>query len=370
MQLQGGHGWSPASHHTGPTDDLREERRGLATKDLLQPDGSTVGQSPVDSIVAGNVLRSLRPKLVSIDEILAARPQQPIATTRARGWNGVTVDVHRPYFGCDESYPGLDHHLICYCPSGSAKLVQRRVGAVHASVITAGVSYIMPADCESTWEGDSGLSARLRIPTSLIASAAEQLGRRKGHVEIRNVFQVRDSVIERLAQTLLVEMERKAHPVQVLIVDAISTALTAHMLRSYNAFEPLECSQERALGKLEIARLTEFIEDNLDRTISLEDLASVVNVSRFHFSRLFKRSIGSTAISFVEQCRIRRAQSLITDTDLPLAEIALAVGFVDQSHFTRRFHRHVGCTPAAFAREQGRRRSALRSAQSNGKGQR
>ncbi|MFM0505291.1 helix-turn-helix domain-containing protein [Paraburkholderia caffeinilytica] len=335
---------------------------------LLRPREGMGGLSPVGSTIAENILQSPgRPKLISIDEILTARPQQPIATTRARGWNGVTVDLHRPYFGCAESYAGLDHHLICYCPSGSAKLVQSRAGVVHKSVITAGTSYIMPAGYPSTWEGDSGLSARLRMPISLVASAAEQLGRGNGQVEIRNVFQVLDPMIERLAQTLLVEIEKKAHPVQVLIVDAVSTALAAHMLRSYNAFEMVECSHERSLGKLEIARLTEFIEDNLDRTISLEDLASIVNVSRFHFSRLFKRSIGSTAISFVEQCRIRRAQALITDTDLPLAEIALTVGFVDQSHFTRRFHRHVGCTPAVYAREQGRRRSGLRSAQPDGK---
>ncbi len=317
--------------------------------------------------MAENVLSlPCRPKLISIDEILTARPQRPIATTRGRGWNGLTADLHRPYFGCAESYAGLDHHLIGYCPSGSAKLVQSRAGVVHESVITAGTSYIMPAGYESTWEGDSGLSARLRIPPSLVALAAEQLGRRKSQVEIRNVFQARDPVIERLTQILLVELDRKAHPVQVLIVDAISTALVAHMLRAYNAFEAVECARERSLGAVEIARLTEFIEGNLHQTITLEDLASVVNVSRFHFSRLFKRSTGCTAISFVEQCRIRQAQTLITDTDLPLAEIALTVGFVDQSHFTRRFHRHVGCTPAVFAREQGRRRSGFRAARLDG----
>lgn len=64
-----------------------------------------------------------------------------------------------------------------------------------------------------------------------------------------------------------------------------------------------------------------------------------------------------TAIGFVEQCRIRRAQSLIMETAIPLAEVALMTGFADQSHFTRRFHRHVGRTPAAFAREHGRRRA-------------
>jgi AraC family transcriptional regulator len=138
------------------------------------------------------------------------------------------------------------------------------------------------------------------------------------------------------------------------------------MLRTYNAFEAPETAQDRPLGKLEVTRLTEFIEDNLDRPICLEDLAAVVNVSRFHFSRLFKRTIGVTAISFVEQCRISRAKALIIDTTLPLAEIALATGFADQSHFTRRFQRHVGCTPAVFAREQARRRTTPRADRSHG----
>jgi AraC family transcriptional regulator len=329
----------------------------------LQPGNGIVAPSPAEAAMAeADLLTPCRSDLLSIDQILEARPQRPIATTRGRGWQGVTLDLHRPYFGCAESYRGLDHHLVCYCPSGSARLIQSRAGTVHAGVITAGTSYIMPAGYHSTWEGDSGMSARLRIPPSLIELAAEQLGYPKGWVEIRNVFQVRDPVIERLAQTLLAEIDMKAHPAQLLIVDSISTALAAHMLRRYNAFEPVERSPERALGKVEIARLTEFIEDNLDRTISLEDLATVVNVSRFHFSRLFKRSMGCTAISYVEQCRIRRAQVLITDTNLPLAEIALMVGFVDQSHFTRRFHRHVGCTPAVFAREQGQRRAGRRAA--------
>jgi AraC family transcriptional regulator len=300
-------------------------------------------------------------RLLSIDEILRARQQQPIATTRGRGWGGVTLDLHRPYFNCAESYAGLDHHLVCYCPSGNAKLTQSRGGARHTGVITAGSAYLMPAGYESAWEGDSGLSARLRVPTGLIAAAAEQLGPHEIRVEIRNVFQTRDPVIERFAQALLAEMDMPAHPVQKLIADTISSALAAHLLRAYNTFGTLEHAHEPVLGKLEITRVIEFIEDNLHQPISLDDLAGVASVSRFHFSRLFKRSTGCTAIGFVEQCRIRRAQALIADTDLPLAEIALMTGFADQSHFTRRFHRHVGCTPAVFARERGRRRGGSRA---------
>ncbi|KXU88720.1 AraC family transcriptional regulator [Paraburkholderia monticola] len=295
--------------------------------------------------------------MISIDEILHARPQQPIATTRGRGWGGVTVDVHRPYFDCAESYAGLDHHLVCYCPSGRATLIQRRAGTVHRGIVSAGTSYIMPAGYDSAWEGDSGRTVRLRVPPGLVERAAEQLGHHCVQVEISNVFLVRDPVIEQFARSLLLEMDLKAHPAQALIVDSISNALAAHLLRSYSVFGAPECAPDRSLGQLEIARLTEFIEDNLDRPICLDDLANIANVSRFHLSRLFKRAMGVTAICFVEQCRIRRAQSLIAETNLSLAEIALETGFADQSHFTRRFHRHVGCTPAVFAREQGRRRT-------------
>lgn len=302
-----------------------------------------------------------RPELISIEQILHARPQQPVASTRDRGWRGVTVDVHRPYFDCCERYAGLDHHLIGYCPTGTARLVQTRDGVVHDGVITAGTSYIMPSGCDSTWEGDSGHSVRIRVPPALTSAAAEQLSNRVGRVEIRNVFGVLDPVLERLAQSFLVEIDMRAHAAQTLIVDSLSTALVAHLIRSYNVFDAHDYPKDRSLGKVELTRLTQYIEANLDQPICLDDLATIVNVSRFHFSRLFKRTVGITALDFVERCRIRRAQMLIADTSLPLAQIALMTGFADQSHFTRRFHRHVGCTPAAYAREKGHRRASLRA---------
>jgi AraC family transcriptional regulator len=297
-------------------------------------------------------------KPVTIDEIVQVLSHRPTATTREREWRGVTVDMYAPLPNISERYPALDHHLICYCPTGSARLVQGRDGMVHESLISTGVSMLMPAGCDSLWEGSASATARLRIPTALIASAGEQIGRRStSRIEIRNVFETRDPVIEHIAQILIAELGRKPHPAQIFIVDHLSLTLAAHLLRSYNAFEPVVAQVLPALSRVELARITAYIEDNLDRQIGLLELADLVNVSRFHFTRLFKQSTGMTALSFVERRRIRRAQSLILETAIPLSEIALLTGFSDQSHFTRRFHRHVGCTPAAFAREHGRRRA-------------
>jgi AraC family transcriptional regulator len=301
-------------------------------------------------------------KRVSINEIVNVLSHRPFATTRERGWTGVTVDMYDALPNVSERYPPLDHHVICYCPYGSARLVQGRDGVMHESLISAGVSMLMPAGYDSLWEGHASATARLRIPPALITAAGEQLGcRSTSLVELRNIFTTRDVVIERIAQMLVAELDQAPHPAQALIADQLSMALAAHLLRSYNAFEPIVPGDVPPLGHKELARLTEYIEDNLDRPIGLAELAGIVNVSRFHFTRLFKRSTGMTASSFVEQCRIRRAQALIVETDMPLAEIALMTGFADQSHFTRRFHRHIGCTPAAFARECGRRRSTRKA---------
>jgi AraC family transcriptional regulator len=299
-----------------------------------------------------------RSRGVSIEGVLRVLPAVPYATTRERGWNGVTVDLFHAVPDCAASYRGFDHHGIYYCASGSARLIQGRDGVVHDAVVSAGTSLIMPAGYDSTWEGDVPASVRLRVPISLIDSAGEQLGRRStSRIEIRNVFEMRDSLIEHVSLILTQELEREPHPAQPLIVDALSCSLAAHLLRSYNAFGPIEPDQRPPLGRREIARLTEYIEDNLDRRIGLAELAALVNVSRFHFARLFKRSTGMTPIRFVEQCRIRRAQALIAETNISLAAVALITGFADQSHFTRRFHLHVGCTPALYAQEHGRRRA-------------
>lgn len=299
----------------------------------------------------------------SIDAILSIIPARPRLTSRTRGWGGVTIDVYDIIHDYSVRTPAHDHHLVCYCTGGGGRMAQGRDGVLHESLLTAGVSMMMPAGMDSIWEGDAVASVRFRIPVGIIEAAAEQLGHRStATFEIRNIFETRDAMIERIAHIMTAELEHPAHRSQALIAEMMSCALAAHMLRSYNAFEMPVAEEVPPLGRRELGRLTEYIEDHLGRSIGLGELAAIAGVSRFHFARLFKRSTGTTAIAYVEQCRIRYAQALITESDRSLSEIALMSGFADQSHFTRRFHRHVGCTPAAFARDRGRRRTGRRAA--------
>jgi AraC-like DNA-binding protein len=97
-----------------------------------------------------------------------------------------------------------------------------------------------------------------------------------------------------------------------------------------------------------LRRVRDFIELHLEERISLQMLAQIAGLSVHYFARAFKQSEGVTPHDYLLQRRVERAQELLAETDLPLSEIAIAVGFADQSHCARRFREHVGLTPSRY----------------------
>lgn len=97
-------------------------------------------------------------------------------------------------------------------------------------------------------------------------------------------------------------------------------------------------------------KIERFIAANLDRTLSLETLASQVQLSCNHFARACKNTLGVTPRQLVLRHRIDHAQVLLRDTATPLGEIALICGFADQAHFSRKFRQEVEATPSDWRR--------------------
>jgi AraC family transcriptional regulator len=103
------------------------------------------------------------------------------------------------------------------------------------------------------------------------------------------------------------------------------------------------------LPRQRLRAVIEYIDEHLGSELSLDDLAAVARLSPYHFARLFKNSTGLPPHQYVIARRVERAKELLRDrVRLPLAEIALEMGFSSQSHFTRHFKRLVGVTPRLF----------------------
>lgn len=101
-----------------------------------------------------------------------------------------------------------------------------------------------------------------------------------------------------------------------------------------------------------LERVRDYIEAHLDQTLRLEDLAREAHLSPFHFLRRFKASTRHTPQVFVQARRGARAKALLAQ-GRPAAEVAAAVGLVDQPHLTRLLLRQFGITPGQYQRQLG-----------------
>lgn len=98
-----------------------------------------------------------------------------------------------------------------------------------------------------------------------------------------------------------------------------------------------------------IRRAQELLHARFEATISLEELAAAAKTDRFALLRAFSRELGMTPHAYQMQLRMARACRLIA-SGLPLADVALDVGYSQQSALNRTFKRLVGVTPGAYAR--------------------
>ncbi|KUE90740.1 AraC family transcriptional regulator [Cupriavidus necator] len=280
----------------------------------------------------------------------AELPVRPDVSSSGRPWAGITVQIHHWRSAGSVSSPELDHDMLAMRLAGHARLEQRRLGQVHCGIVVPGNISLHPRLVESSWSWDRpGSIVIARIPQSLLAEAADATIRqpRAAH-RLRNCFGQRDGFAETITFTLAREIQAVAHPAQMLIAESLSCALSAHLVHRFNVSDPGGSSLPGGLHPQALSRVLDYIHGTPE-AVKLQALADMANVSRFHFARMFKRSIGETPMAYVERVRLLRAREMIRSGDYPLALVATLVGFADQSHFGRRFKRHFGCTPGEFA---------------------
>ena len=135
-----------------------------------------------------------------------------------------------------------------------------------------------------------------------------------------------------------------------LMVDGLFCQITARLLE--HAEHPARNDNgERALSARDTVRVTDYVEAHLDKGVTATELAALLEISPFHFIRLFKTSTGRTPYAYVIERRVSRAERMLTGTDISLAEIALACGFCSQAHLTSTLSRLRGITPGRLRRE-------------------
>jgi AraC family transcriptional regulator len=133
-----------------------------------------------------------------------------------------------------------------------------------------------------------------------------------------------------------------------LYAEALANALAVHLLRRYAIGRHLDQPFHGGLTPCKLRCAIAYILAHLEHKLSLAELATVAQMSPAHFARLFKCATGQTPHQYVITCRMERAKQLLTETTIPLHEIAAQSGYADQSHFTALFRQYVATTPKVY----------------------
>jgi AraC family transcriptional regulator len=221
---------------------------------------------------------------------------------------------------------------------------------------------IVPAGMGGSWEDDADCRVlQLSFDPSLLQKVAEDLGSKIATTELLPKFQVRDARIEAIGWAIKANLEA-ATPSDPLYIDLLANALAVRLLETIgaNAQRP-DTDKELKFSSRQLLRLTEFIEDNLDKKLRLVDLAAAAGISGTRLKTLFRNSTGVSVHQYVIQRRVDYARALLTTTETPVSEVAAAAGFSHQSHLSSTMRRVLGQTPRDIAKRASESRPKLQN---------
>jgi len=188
---------------------------------------------------------------------------------------------------------------------------------------------------------------KLHIEQSVMDEARHVLGARTGPVRVRTVI-ARSPALFRALSELHESLEQEASGLE-------RQELFARALERVFA-DGIDGSVARKVAGYEVAavkRARDILHARYAEQISLRELAEATGLSQFHLLRVFGRSLGLPPHQYQTHLRLAHARALLNRGE-PASQVAVAVGFADQSHFVRAFRRSHGLTPGAFfARAKG-----------------
>jgi AraC family transcriptional regulator len=179
-----------------------------------------------------------------------------------------------------------------------------------------------------------------------------RIGQLKSPIDVEH----RDETMLSLARALNPLLARPERATAVF-TDHVFLAMVAHLAVTYGGLDSGNirsdsAGRRRMLSPIQERRVTSRLLDDLSGDPSLSELAALCNLSRSYFISAFKQTTGMPPHRWLLMHRVNRAKEMLHGTKMPIAEIAAACGFADQSHLTRVFSKAFRVSPAVWRRQR------------------
>lgn len=284
----------------------------------------------------------------------AERPaNRLIANSQDIGWRYLYAAIFEeaPLEATESAVP---HPFIIYHMSRPTTVTRKIEGASpERALIGPRRLCVTPGEATTRWEHNGHPEIlQVYIRKSVYAAAAREMyGCDGSSAEIRPRFAILDPLLEQLCIAIARAL-RDGTVEDGLYTETLAQTIAVHLARHHcTRSQHQDPAATKAIPSWRIRRLIDFIEENLDRDLSLEAMAAEVAVSPLYLPRSFKAALGQSPHQYVIRRRIERAKELLSSGDIPIVDVALAVGFSSQSHLSSWFLRIVGVSPAEYRRQ-------------------
>lgn len=250
----------------------------------------------------------------------------------------VQVFMNRPRGKCCYFDMHWHEHIeLHYVVEGETKiqLNQEMVSAQKGSLVVANSNVL-----------HAGFSEKSGGTMLVIIFELESLS--QGLAEKNIIFQPviqNDRRIEELMQQIYQEQEQRETGWKLACKGAL-LSLVCYLARHYAQEELMDRESIRRRKNLErLNTVLQYIEANYPNNISNKELAEMVHLSNDRFNHLFRESVGTAPLHYINEVRLKKALHLLKNSNYTAAQVADAVGFSDYNNFGRMFRRYYGCTP-------------------------
>lgn len=280
------------------------------------------------------------------DRFLDISERSPLLTSNDSGWSDITLaSFDLP--AAEMTEYSLDQYGISINIGRGFQLEQVVEGTLQKGFIPLGGGCLCPSGYRQAYRWDRrNQIIYLNLTTELLRLNAIAL-LETDCMELIPHFAVQDQLIYQIGLALQAELQSQGSGSR-LYAEAMANALAVHILRHYSTQSHQTVSHNGGLPPHKLRLVTDYINNNLEHELSLNELAAIAQLSQYHFCRAFKQSSGFSPHQYLIQQRVERAKQLLQSDEMNISAVAIACGFTHQSHLHRHFKRLTGVTPKTF----------------------
>ncbi|MDH2384955.1 helix-turn-helix domain-containing protein [Bradyrhizobium sp. CER78] len=289
-------------------------------------------------------------------------PSKLLLSSAYRGWSGLTAELRShgkgviPWKG-----PQFDTH-ICLDVHGRKSRITRQASGIEDCIVTARSTIWLspPGWREGSIDIAEDLPGILHLYVSPSQFSPSKLGididaSSLGALTYEAAFE--DPLFGEMAHAIATELKSETSAGK-LLVESLTNSMAARLIQKHVSTPIAQSCALHARGGLDrrrLFRVLDYIEANLEGDLCVEDMASIACLSRYHFARAFRQSVGQSPHSYVSAKRLEHAKAMLISGNRSLIDIALSLSFSSQANFARAFKQATGLAPGQYRRQFGSR---------------